>query len=260
MKEIVSCDNALIKSYSALRDRKNREKERLFIFEGHKLYTEAKENGISPVSVLFTRNALERYPFLESEERGIIVSDRVYAKLTEERSPEGVATVCAYLPSHTEYKRPEGKTLLFLCGIRDPGNVGTILRTAKAFGFPDVVMTSDCADVYSHKTVRASMGAVFTSNTYRADDIVKAIEDYRRASYKVYATVLSDRAEPLNALSAESAVFVLGNEGHGLDKSVRDACSGDVIIPMEAGTESLNVSSAASVILWEAYRRRIAKE
>ena len=104
MKEIVSCDNALIKSYSALRDRKTREKERLFIFEGHKLYTEAKENGISPVSVLFTQSALERYPFLESEERGIIVSDRVYAKLTEERSPEGVATVCAYLPSHTEWR------------------------------------------------------------------------------------------------------------------------------------------------------------
>lgn len=260
MKEIVSCDNALIKSYSALRDRKAREKERLFIFEGHKLYTEAKENGVTPVSVLFTRSALERYPFLEREDRGILVSDRVYAKLTEDRAPEGVATVCEYLPSHAEYKRPEGKTLLFLCGIRDPGNVGTILRTAKAFGYPDVVMTSDCADVYSGKTIRASMGAVFTSKTYRADDITKAIEDYRRASYKVYATVLSDRAEPLNNVRTENAVFVLGNEGHGLDKRVSDACSGDVIIPMKAGTESLNVSSAATVILWEAFRGRNAKE
>ena len=99
------------------------------------------------------------------------------------------------------------------------------------------------------------MGAIFRISTYRTDDLCKTIKDIRKKGHSVYATALTDNAVSLkDTQNIKKSCFVMGNEGHGLDQKVIENCSGTVIIPMEEGAESLNVSSAASIILWETYR------
>ena len=227
MKEITGLENPLIKAYCKLKDRKRREDSRLFFFEGYKLLFEAEQNGVAPENILITRAFLSSHPEFEGRSDVALVSDQVYKKLSEESSPEGVFTVCGYLKNHTGYSDPENKGdfLLFLSSVRDPGNVGTILRAARAFGKKSLVISSDCADVYSSKTVRASMGAVFGTRTFRTDDLPKAARDFIKNGINVYAAHLDKDSVPLTEKIAKSSVFVLGNEGHGLSDEITSACS-----------------------------------
>ncbi len=267
IKEITSRNNPYIKDLSKLSDKKYRELFGKFCFEGRKLLEEAIISHAPIEAVLFTKHAydderlravLDRAP--KSAEM-LLVTDEVYDKISFESSPEGIFTVSKTLdalhsPSIIYKGSDPDERLLILDGIRDPGNLGTVLRTASAFGIQNVILSSDCADIYNPKTVRASMGAVFRIKTTRLSDIVSSITEMRKNGVKVYSAALSDSAVSLiEVQSADKAVFVIGNEGSGIRQDVMDATSGCVIIPMENGTESLNAASAATIILWEQYRQ-----
>ena len=141
-------------------------------------------------------------------------------------------------------------TLLLDC-IRDPGNLGTILRSACALGGAQVVLHS-CADLYNPKTVRAAMGAIFKTDVSIVSDAVEYVRTQRNAGRRVLAAALKSDSLYLGSYEVRSNdVIVIGNEGHGVSGDVIEACSDTVLIPMEENTESLNASVAASVILWE---------
>ena len=143
---------------------------------------------------------------------------------------------------------------IVLENIQDPGNVGTILRTANAFGIGSVLLTGSCADLYNSKAVRASMGAVFRQRT----DIVD-LTDLRRFvdahSLMLYAAVLSDNAEDIRNIDCSGCAFAIGNEGNGLSKELLELCDKEVIIPMFPSAESLNAAVAAGILMWEVKRR-----
>jgi TrmH family RNA methyltransferase len=148
---------------------------------------------------------------------------------------------------------PVGKTLL-LESVRDPGNLGTIIRSAKAFGVKNLVLSSDCADLYNPRTIRAAMGTLFTQNVYMAEDLIGVIGSLR-ARGRVYAAALCEDAVRLGEVRfGENDAALVGNEGHGLSQEALAACTDTLYIPMAAGVESLNAGIAASVILWELYR------
>ena len=141
--------------------------------------------------------------------------------------------------------------------VQDPGNLGTLVRTAAAFGLGGLILTSDCADLCHPKTVRGSMGTVFDMPVVTVDDPAAAVRCLREQGYAVYGTALDREAQPLDKLDLpDKTCFLLGNEGHGLPEELLSECSGKVFIPMTNRAESLNVSAAAAVVAYSVFTKR----
>lgn len=261
--------NPLLVRLCKLEEKKHREEEKMFRLDGIKLLLEAIEFGADIVYILVREDAYERvnkeldcyFAGQEFCSEGTLVrlSASAFEKLSNEKSPEGVITVAKYIDKiHKSCKiekdsviSTEGKTLM-LESVRDPGNLGTMLRSAAAFGFKSVVMTSDCADIYNPKTVRAAMGAIFKLCIVRVDDAEGAISALQKDGRRLLATALDESAVKLGELELKpNDVFLIGNEGHGLSQKAVEASDKTVFIPMTEGTESLNAAIAASVCMWE---------
>ena len=256
--KITSRQNPLIVRLSKLSDRKRRDEEGLFRLDGVKLTAEALMNGITPDYVFVTEDMLasgklDGIP----DDRLFPVTDEVLAKLTDEKAPQGVIafirTDAAKNITFAEGADGAGdhRTLL-LSSIRDPGNVGTIIRSACAMGLDRVYLSADCADIFSPKTLRASMGMSLRQSITIVDSDIKLVEALRRGGTEVFAAALRDGSAKLGESALpEKVCFVIGNEGHGLSDELIDACGGTVIIPMAPGCESLNAAMAAGIIAWE---------
>ena len=152
----------------------------------------------------------------------------------------------------TQTPAAPGRTLV-LETIQDPGNLGTILRTANALNMDTVILTGDCADVYNPKTVRATMGAVFRQRFYEMP--LEELADYLRAhGLRLYGAALSDSAVSIRELALEQAAVAIGSEGRGLSPELLEKCDGQLIIPMDPRCESLNAAVAAAIVMWELTR------
>ena len=241
-----------------LADKKYRDTERLFTFEGEKLLEEALKHGIEIEYIFHTENC----DFSDNKLlncRKFIVSDSVYAKISNEKSPQGVFCTAKYIDNFHKkvkiYNDNFERRLFIVSSVRDPGNLGTITRTAAAFGIDELILSGDCADIYNAKTVRASMGSLFGQRITIADDIVQTAVNLKNNGYTVYAAALDDNAVSLRDIKINDKVcFAVGNEGHGLPADFIKASGGTVIIPMANKVESLNAAVAASILMWEAYR------
>lgn len=136
--------------------------------------------------------------------------------------------------------------------VRDPGNLGTIIRTAKAMGIDQLLLSNDCADLYNPRTIRGAMGALFSLPTLTLEDINGSVDALKSSGYTVYAAALKENSLDLRTVKInEHTCFIVGNEGHGLPDTLVAHCDRSVIIPMKEGSESLNVASASSLLLWE---------
>lgn len=261
--------NPLLVRLCKLEEKKHRENERLFRFDGIKLLLEAIDFGVDIEYILVRENAREKIIEEINKHVGdkktringtmIPLGDSAFEKLSNEKSPEGVITVAKYIDKIHKICKIEkdsvlsfgGKTLM-LESVRDPGNLGTMLRTAAAFGIGRVMMTADCADIYNPKALRAAMGAVFKTEVIKVESVTDAVAALKRGGHRVLATALRRDAVRLGELKIEkSDVFLVGNEGHGLTEEAIEAADKTVFIPMADGTESLNAAIAASVCMWE---------
>ena len=261
MKRIESRNNPLVVRIGKLSSRKHREEEKLFFFEGAHLLEEYLRFGNTPHIVFATDGALSKYKDLLSdlpEDVLCSVPDHVFQKLSTEQAPQGILTVSPYLErvrEVTDASQVPGQVLL-LESVRDNGNVGTVLRTAAALGW-SVVLSSDCADVYASKTVRATMGALFSRNTYLCKDPVSFVRSFEGTGRYTYAAALSEKSRLLGQFPVgREDLFVVGNEGQGVSEALLSACQSGVLIPMTDAAESLNASIAAAVIKWEGVRSR----
>ena len=272
MKEVItSRQNPQIKGVCALEDKKERRKRGVFRFDGIKLFCDA-------VGRVDIESVYVREPARESVEatidsavkqghvspdRIVYVSEGVFDKLTSESSPEGIVTVarlCTGLHKSVDMNDLcdlDGKRILIAESLRDPGNLGTVMRSCAALGIDTLVLTDDCADLYNPKTVRSAMGALFRLNTVtvKQSELPDVIIELRRRGRSVYAAALRDNAERIGELELKAGdCFVIGNEGHGLSERVIDACDRTAIIPMVEGNESLNAAAAAAICIWETVR------
>lgn len=272
--EIVnSRQNKSVVRLMKLSDRRTRETERVFRFDGVKLLCEALKNGLT-LDTVFVRassvdklcesmNRLYGYGAEDIKCRVLLISDELFDKISEENSPEGVITVAEYIDKfHKSYIIKEGniKTdgdggILLLESVRDPQNVGAIIRSARALGISAIAMSEDCADIYNPRTVRASMGTLFSMPVVRVDSLPEYVSLLRENGRKVYAAALDDTAVELGSFAlGEGTCVVVGNEGHGLSEELMSVCDGRLYIPMSPGAESLNAAVAASLIMWEMRR------
>lgn len=227
--------------------RSYREKNGQFAGDGVKLLQEAVQWDAGLQTVIMTEGAVN-FP-LPAGVRVVEVPKDVMASISLMEAPQGALFICALPPRRT---LKIGKRCLVLDGIQDPGNVGTILRTADAMDIP-VVLSSGCADPYNPKTVRASMGAILRNPPQMADrDAI--IQLCKENQIPIYSTALSERAEDLRQSPLDGAV-VIGSEGHGVCAEYLEVSDRELIIPMSARCESLNAATAATIVLWEMRNR-----
>ena len=271
-REVIrSRQNKLVKLACSLERKKAREEEGLFRFDGIKLCREAIQKGIVPEYIFVAESKATEICERIGNSDVTVVSDEVFEKMSSERAPEGVITVARMLDSLHKVvtvndageasSLPKASERVFLLeAVRDPGNLGTIIRTAASLGIDRLVLSSDCADIYNPKTIRAAMGALFMLKTDTVEDgkMAEYISSLRKnCGRRVFGAALrEDAVDLLESSLLPSDVFVIGNEGHGLSQDVIEACDGCVIIPMREGCESLNAAMAAGILMWETLRHR----
>lgn len=181
------------------------------------------------------------------------VSESVMAAVSPMETPQGVVFTCAMAPPPLPTCLEPGRYLV-LDGIQDPGNTGTILRTADAFDCRAVFLLPGCADLYSPKTLRSAMGAHFRSAQWSCT-LEDAAALFRAAGVPLYAAALGPDTADVRRADLTSAALVIGSEGRGVSPQALAACQGTVQIPMSGRCESLNAAVAAAVLLWEGWRQ-----
>ena len=266
---ITSRSNTLIKWVASLQNKKERNEEKCFIAEGIKLTKEALECKLTvthifvsegkSAAVLTELSGLLSSVFYSSTQV-VIVSDSVFEKISTEKAPQGVISVIKYLDFFNnadiiykeEFFLSKDEKAIFLCSVRDPSNLGAIIRSAVAFGFDRIILSSDCADVYNPKTIRSAMGGIFKVYITVVASVERFIEAARFNGRRVLAAELNSEALTLDEVElTKNDIVIIGNEGHGIPEDISSLCDDSIFIPISDKTESLNASVAASIIMWE---------
>lgn len=239
---IESSQNSNFKLWKSLRKKKYRKENNLFIVEGKKLFKEAIFSDILINSVILNEDI--DVSFVKEVFQGniYIVKNQLFKELSEMEHSEGILCVC----EKKKYNLRIGKHVIIFDGIKDPGNAGTIIRSAEAFGFRDCIFINDCVDPYNSKVVRGSMGSIFRLNLIE-EDITGKLEN---ENYTFLA--LDMGGSPLSELKQiEKAAVIIGSEAHGVSRNMRNIAQETISIPMEGKIESLNAGIAASIIMYE---------
>ena len=260
--EISSRKNPLIKQYRSLvADRKSRRESGFFPVEGSKLCEEAMKSGAKLGENAFvTDSAVKKYPrvvsLLEEKCSIIRIPEDIAEYISDTKSPQGIFITVKSLDKILNLSTINNSAnFLILENLQDMGNVGTIIRSCDAFKIDGIIMSEECADPFSPKTVRSTMGSVFRVPIYFSD-MGKAITMLRDSNFTVYAALLDKNAKRLDEerLVSKTAI-VIGNEGNGITERTAALCDKALYIPMEIA-ESLNASVAASIIAWEISKNR----
>ena len=269
-KEIItSRQNPTVVKLCALLDKKERRKTRLFRIDGHKLVSEAIDCGAHIDLVAICSEKADRLmPLAEkSGAKTVLLSPEVFSKITEEKAPDGIIAVVKYIDEiHRELSLSEipelassDKRIMAFESLRDPGNLGTVIRSASAFGVDTLLLSADCADIYNPKTLRGAMGALFSREILFCDDLPATLARFSCEGRRVLAAILDNEAVSVEKSAlTEMDIVLIGNEGHGLSRAAVDASDLSVILPINTGkgVESLNAATAASVFMWE--QRRVS--
>lgn len=237
--EITSLENQQVKKVRALHSKKYRDEYGEFFIEGSKILEEAIRYRQNIKNVFYCPDLVEK----NFEFDAIKVSKEIMAKMTDTSTPQGIVAVCD-IP---KYELTKKEKLIFLDRVQDPGNVGTIIRTADAFGFDAVLLSAGCADVYSPKVVRSTMGSLF--HLPIKQDV--SLEELRGFGNKIYSSSL-ETSNFLEDIKIEAPfVLVIGNEGRGISDEVKEITDCFVKIDMAGSAESLNASIAAGILMYE---------
>lgn len=248
---ITSRSNPLVTYVRKLNSKRAfRRAENAFAAEGPKLLAEALRWEARVETVLAAPGVT--LPELPAGTRVVELPDRLLACVADTETPQGIVFVCKGKPLAMP-ERLEGRRWLVLDGVQDPGNVGTVWRTADAFGADGLLLCNGCADPWNPKTVRATMGAVFRLPAYEGT-LADAARRLAAASVPLYAAALKEDTRDIRDVPLSTAAVVIGSEGRGVSDEALSLCQKTVKIPMRARCESLNAAVAASVALWEMSR------
>lgn len=263
METITSRRNPLVRSAAALlgpaRERRAR---REFLAEGARLCRDAAESGVEIKICFFTQRARERYPeylepVLKAARAAYLVEEPVAELLSGTQHPQGVFCLCGWPEAAGDGAMGP---VLVLENIQDPGNLGTILRTAEALGRFTVYLLGDCCDPLSPKALRSSMGAAFRLRPCEEGSPQRLMERLKGEGCRVHGAVPAEGARPVTGIDFGSGRHgvVIGNEGSGLTAGTAALCHDLITIPMGGRAESLNAAAAATVLLWEMGRAGLA--
>ena len=257
---ITSKDNEIIKHIKKLKEKKYRDQYNEFIIEGTKMIEEALEEKAKIKSIIIcddckNQGAIPSDLMYEIAKLDCIyVSEKVFNTITDVINPQGIMAVLEKPVSSENVIDYNNEIFLILDNIQDPGNMGTILRTADSLNIKQIIVSKGSADVYNLKVVRSTMGAIFRVKVIETENLVKTIKEIKKHKITVYATDLkTDKS--IYDIDYNKSAIIIGNEANGVSEDVLKEASERIKIPMLGKTESLNAAVATSVILYEAYRQ-----
>lgn len=251
MERITSRKNPLLEHIRRLDDGAYRRRCGAFLCDSPKLVDEALRHGAEVTAVVISDGGALPASLPEGV-RCVSVPADVMASISPHRTPQGVLAVCTLPDTAPPASLAPGRYIV-LDGVQDPGNVGTVLRTADAFGCAGALLLPGCADLYSLKTLRASMGAVFRMPAWTVDaDGLRSL--LTAAGLPLYGAALRHDTVDVRRRDLRRCAIAVGSEGRGLSDRVLALCDETLRIPMSDHCESLNAAAAAAVLLWEAYR------
>lgn len=258
MEIIKSKDNSKIKYIRSLNSKKNRKNDSAFVVEGIKFVKESINEDADLTFVLVSESASQRNDVLELlrtlEENKIeyyLSDDNIFNSVTETINAQGVLSVVSKRTHVKEQILHNYKFIIICDRIQDPGNLGTIIRTADAFGPAAVIMNKGCVDVYNTKVVRATAGAMFRVPFIIGDTTEEIIDYVRSAGFKIISTVVNSEFSFENIEETEKICVVIGNEGQGISREIIEASDMNITIKMNGRAESLNASIAAGICVYE---------
>lgn len=259
MTVITSKDNPELKRLSRLlASRQARREEGMFVAEGLRICMEAASAPVEIDTVYLSESFSQKHPeesalLSQRAARSRLLSDAAAARLGDTKTPQGVFCLCRALDNRVQLSKiKDACRFVLLSGLQDPGNVGTILRTADALGIDGVILSADCPEVTSPKVLRATMGGVFRQPIMVAPDLGEVIGQLQEEGFDVCAAALTKDARPVGEIPfGRRCAVVIGNEGNGLTPQIIQRCSRSVIIPMAREGQSLNAAVAACILMWE---------
>ena len=260
---ITSKENPNIKyAKKLLSSSKFRKEEGCFLIEGVRLCEDAFQSKVLIEKVFYTEKCFKKFENIVSEiikltQSNFLVSENIINTISDTDTPQGIVCVCRQTKKVAgEIDLTECDNIILLENIQNPSNLGSILRTCDAMNVTSVAVSSGSCDVYNPKTLRGSMGAVFRLNIVFFDNTAEFIKSLQKSNFKTYAAVPDADALILGNINfTGKTAIALGNEGNGLSADAVNACDQKITIPMNRNSESLNVSVAAGIAVWEMTNR-----
>ena len=259
---ITSTSNARIKRLVNLKKkRKLRDEESVFLVEGIRMFREVPLDKLKEVYVSESFYKKEKDTVKEvlkdSKVRVEELTDTVFAHASDTKTPQGILCVVEQMNHEiNELTSAKCPLIMVLDHLQDPGNLGTIFRTAEAAGVTGIIMSRDCVDIYNPKTIRSTMGALYRMPFLYVDDLKETIHTLKEQNIKSYAAHLDGKNTYDKEDYRQGTAFLIGNEGNGLREEIAQCADTWIRIPMCGQVESLNAAVAATVLMFEVSRQR----
>lgn len=259
MKKIISKENTIIKHVIKLKEKKYRTEYNEFIIEGAKITKEAIEENANIKNIIISEEALnnelveKQLKTVLETQNYILVSNSIFKELSEVEKPQGVLAIIEKNAYNNKIDYTQD-LILILDNIQDPGNLGTIIRTADSVGLTQILISKGTVDAYNPKVIRSTMGAIFRVNILESASLKNEIENIKKNKFKVVITSLQTE-KSIYDIKLNKVAIVIGNEANGVSKEIKELADINAIIPMKGKTESLNASVATGVILYEYLRQ-----
>ncbi len=258
MKTIYSTDNKIYKLCKELTVKKYRDRLAKYIIEGENLVEEAVKSGVSPEYIIiredYEGNALR---FASAAKENVYFSRQLFAEAAQTETSQGIMAVVGKteLAADEFYARLGSKNILVLDRLQDPGNIGTMLRTAEAAGYGGVIAIKGTGDIYSPKAVRAAAGSVFRMPVLQGEETSESARRIKETGRRIAATAMDGAVIYYEANLKENIALVIGNEGNGISDEFLALSDVRVSIPMNGYVESLNAAVAAAILMYENMRK-----
>jgi RNA methyltransferase, TrmH family len=247
MKFIESVQNPTVKQWKKLHTKKEREKTNTFIVEGFHLVEEALKKSDVIQQVIIDQEAIVPASINLDHVETVYVTTQVMKAICHTETPQGIAAVCKQVTINKTVEAHE--KWLFIDKVQDPGNIGTMIRTADCAGLDGVILGAGCADLYNSKTVRATQGSLFHLPVLRGD-LSQWINKCKEKEIPVYGTSLKDGVPYQEIETRQSFALIVGNEGEGVSKEILQQTDENLYVPIYGQAESLNVALAAGILMY----------
>lgn len=251
MKEITSVSNQQVKDWKKLATKKARQKENRYLLDGWHLVKEALK-AKQPITKILVTPTFKHIDELElpTETELISISEQVAKQLSETKTPQGIFAEVQITQTNIDPTKVSG-AWLFLDGVQDPGNIGTMVRTADAAGFKGVVFGKNTADMYQPKVVRSMQGSQFHIDLVSAD-LLTWVDAFKAQAKPVFGSELNEAARSYDQVGRhQDFALIMGNEGNGMDPELLNKTSLNLYIPIKGHAESLNVAVAAGILMFQ---------
>lgn len=260
--DIKSSSNKIIKEVKSLDNKKNRFKKGLFIIEGIRIIEDAIKSHENIKYILYSdklfdvKNGKELFNYVGNEYETYKIDHNLFKDISDTENTQGIIAVLSMKNHEIKDMIKDGTFIVILDKLQDPGNMGTIIRSADALGASGIIVSKGSVDIYNQKVLRSTMGSLFHMPIVQLEDTKEVILGLKNNNVKILATTLNHAKYCYDINLKEDIAIVIGNEGNGLDEEICDLSDENIIIPMDGKSESLNVAMASSIIMYEVLRQR----